>query len=141
MLQLEDEGKLDYRTVPKALKGYRRQWKKWKRLSGFKPIWIEEKFISSLGFAGIIDRTGSFGRGSMAVVDVKTGDVADWVGLQLCFYTLAVDNRPSIARTIRRIAVSVKPDKYSVREFPMSSWDTSFAKCMAALHEVKNGSH
>jgi hypothetical protein len=140
LTQLEDEGALDYRTVPQRLRGYRKGYRAWKRHSGFNVIWIEKRFISHYGFAGIIDRTGSFpattmyGSGTSAVVDLKTGNIADWVRYQLCAYTLAVDPRPAIARTIRRIALRLSPDgTYKVKEFPMREWDSDFAEFMKDL--------
>src|SRR5208337_821357 len=70
LLQLDDEGALNYRTVPRALLGYRRAYKTWKRLSGFVPLLIEEHMISPLGYGGIPDRYGVL-RGSKAVVEFK----------------------------------------------------------------------
>lgn len=144
LTQLEDEGALNYRTVPASLRGYRKGWRDWKRHSGFNVIWIERKFISHYGFAGTIDRAGSFpattmfGSGTSGVVDIKTGDVADWVRYQLCAYTLAVDPRPAIARTIRRIALRLQSDgKYRVKEFPMSEWDSDFAVFMKDLRQCQ----
>ncbi len=143
LTQLEDEGALDYRTVPKGLRGYRKAYRTWKRQSGFNVIWIERKFISRYGFAGTLDRAGSFpattmyGSGTSGVVDLKTGDIADWVRYQLCAYTLAVDPRPAIARTIRRIALRLCADgKYRVKEFPMQTWDSDFAEFMKDLRRV-----
>jgi hypothetical protein len=143
LTQLEDEGALNYRTVPKGLRGYRKGYRTWKRHSGFFPIWIERKFYSHYGFAGTLDRAGSFpaatmyGSGTSGVVDIKTGEIYDWVRLQLCAYTLAVDPRPAIARTIRRIALRLKSDgTYRVKEFPMQSWDSDFAEFMKDLREM-----
>jgi len=144
MLQLEDEGALNYRTVPKGMRGYRQAYKTWKRQSGFSVLWVERRFISEFGFAGTIDRAGSFPAttmymtGTSAVLDFKTGDVPDWVRYQLCAYSLAVDPRPAIARTIRRIALSLRPDgTYKVREFPLCTWDTDYSRFMHALEKVK----
>ena len=144
MLQLEDEGRLNYRTVPNGLKGYRRAYKTWKKRSGFNPLWIEHQFISPFGFAGTIDRAGSFpattmyGTGTSAVVDFKTGEIPDWVRYQLCAYSLAVDARTAIARTIRRIALSLKNDgTYKIKEFPLCTWDSDYSRFMRALQEVQ----
>lgn len=143
LTQLEDEGALDYRTVPKGLRGYRRAWRAWKKHSGFCVLWVERKFISSYGFAGTVDRAGSFpatamfGSGTSGVVDIKTGEICDYVRYQLCAYSLAVDPRPAIARTIRRVAVRLKSDgSYRVKEWPISTWDADFAEFMK---DLKNG--
>lgn len=144
LTQLEDEGALNYRTVPASLRGYRKAYRTWKRHSGFHVIWIERKFISHYGFAGTVDRAGSFpattmfGSGTSGVVDLKTGPIADWVRFQLCAYTLAVDPRPAIARTIRRIALRLQPDGfYRVKEFPMQTWDSDFAEFMKDLKDTR----
>ena len=144
MLQLEDEGSLNYRMIPKSLRGYRKAYRAWKCRSGFSVLWIEKRFVSPFGFAGTIDRTGSlpvttmYRSSTSAVVDFKTGGIADWVRYQLCAYSLAIDARPGMARMIRRIALSLSPDgTYNVKEFPLSTWDSDLAKFMHALEEVK----
>jgi hypothetical protein len=140
LTELEDQGALDYRTVPYGLRGYRKAYCTWKRHSGFHVIWIERKFVSQYGFAGTLDRAGSFpatamyGSGTSAVVDLKTGPIQDYVRYQLCAYTLAVDPRPAIARTVRRIALRLCEDgTYRVREWAMSTWDQDFSSFMEDL--------
>lgn len=144
LTQLEDEGALNYRTVPASLRGYRKAYRSWKRRSCFNVIWIEYRFVSPWGFAGTLDRAGSFpstsmyGSGTAGVVDLKTGAIGDWVRYQLCAYTLAVDPRPSIARTIRRIALRLNPDgTYGIKEFPMKDWDCDMAEFFKCLEVAK----
>jgi hypothetical protein len=144
LTQLEDEGALNYRTVPIGLRGYRKAYRTWKRYSGFHVIWIERQFISQYGFAGTLDRAGSFpsttmfGSGTSGVVDLKTGPILDYVRMQLCSYTLAVDPRPAIARTIRRIALRLCSDgTYKVKEYPMRTWDSDFSEFMEALRSCQ----
>ena len=90
LLQLEDENALNYRKVVKSMRGYRKAWNAWKRVSGFVPVLIEHPFIHlGLGYAGTIDRFGYFQ--SMpnipVVVDIKTGvTIPDWVRLQVAAY-------------------------------------------------------
>src|ERR1039458_2909802 len=48
MTQLDDEGALNYRKVPKFLRGYRKAWNTWKERSGFVPIVIEKWLVSAL---------------------------------------------------------------------------------------------
>lgn len=138
LTQLEDQGALDYRTVPKALRGYRKAWNAWKDASGFTPVIIEEQFVSRFGFAGIIDRVGGFRRSdrtSTAVVDIKTGQIAYHVRFQLCAYTVAAaGDDPARAKHIRRIAVRLKPDgTYGVKEFSIHEWPTDWAEFMEAV--------
>lgn len=145
MLQLEDEGALDYRKVTRGLRGYRKAYRAWKKHSGFNVLWIERQFVSNFGFAGTLDRAGSFPpttmytSGTKAVVDFKTGEIADWTRYQLAAYSLEVDARPAIARTVRRIALSLKPDgTYKIKEFPLCTWDTDLATFMEALGKWKS---
>jgi len=138
LTQLEDEGSLNYRTVPKSLRGYRKAYNTWKRRSGFMPLQIEQKFVSRFGFAGIIDRIGTLpysGYRQMAVVDIKTGDIQDWVRLQLTPYTVAAaDDNPRFAEVIRRVALRLYPDgTYKVKEFPPETWLTDWAEFIRAL--------
>lgn len=144
LLQLEDEGALNYRKVPSGLRGYRKAYRDWKRHSGFNVLWIERQFVSNFGFAGTLDRAGTFpatsmyGSGTSAIVDFKTGEIPDWVRYQLCAYSLEVDARPSIARTVRRIALALRADgTYKVKEFPLCTWDSDLAKFMQALKEMQ----
>lgn len=150
LTQLEDEGALNYRTVPKGLRGFRRAWNDWKHSSGFHIMWIEKRFVSVYGFAGTIDRAGTLptirnGFTTPAVVDIKSaegdGSVANWVRYQLCAYSLAVDPRPAVARTVRRIAVRLSRDgSYRVREFPLCEWDRDFAIFIEDLKQCQKNS-
>jgi hypothetical protein len=134
LTQLEDEGALDYRTVPKSLRPYRKGWNAFKAATGFHPIAIEFKFIFD-DFAGIIDRAGSFPPTSMfsggthAILDIKSGAaIPDHTRFQLCAYSVGFMQNIALARFVRRIAVRLTPDgKYSVKEFPLSSFDTDWS--------------
>ena len=145
MLQLQDQGALNYRTVPLRLRPYRKAYLDWRTASGFIPEEIERQFISHLGYAGTIDRTGSlpvtesYPHGSRAVVDLKTGKspVQDWVKYQLVLYGARMHANLKIAKTWRRIGVALHPDStYHVREFPILEWDTDFAVAMEAKRRV-----
>lgn len=145
MLQLEDEGSLDYKTVPIRLRPFRKAYLDWKRVSGFKPQWIEKAFISIFGYAGTMDRFGLLPPTELrpyttcAVVDFKTGNalVQNWVRYQLCAYAMRTHENPQIARQTRRIALALHPSgKYSVKEFPASTWDIDWATFNEAKRRV-----
>jgi hypothetical protein len=144
MTQLEDEGALNYRTLPHGLRPYRKAWLAWKHMSGFIPLWIERRFVlPQYGFAGTVDRVGtfpaasSFRSGTRAVVDIKTGPIPEFTRFQLAAYCLAVDERFPIARTIRRVAVHLKANgTYNVREWLRRDWDRDIAEFLEGL---KNG--
>lgn len=144
LLQLSDEGCLNYRTVPKAMRGYRQAWITWRERSGFVPLLIEQPFISPHGYAGTPDRFGTFPNGTCAVVDIKSGkgDVADWVRVQTAAYArwYQVDVLGPV-KIPRRIGVQLHHDgTYRVREFEPSTMAYDFARFFGALNEWK-GKH
>ena len=139
LLQLEDEGALNYRSVPHSLRPYRKEYRAWKANSGFVPTLIEKPMMSPLGFCGIPDRFGKLGNGS-AVVELKTGAVSKWVGIQLAAQCMLLQPNMSLARTIRRIGLSLGPSHYKVTEFPLSTFDRDTSIFIDALKKVaKNG--
>lgn len=138
LTQLDDEGALNYRKVPKFLRGYRKAWNNWKERSGFVPKVVEKWMISPLGFGGIPDRFGKLGA-SKAVVELKTGAVAEWTKFQLAAQCVLIEPRISMARTFRRIGVSLQPDgEYKVKEFPLSSFDSDIARFILELRRMQN---
>jgi hypothetical protein len=146
MLQLQDQGALEYRRVPLRLRPYRKGYLDWRMASGFIPDWIEQPFISHYGYAGTIDRTGSFPiteqypNGSRAVVDIKTGTVQDWVRFQLVAYAMRMHANPQVARTWRRIALALTSSgTYQVKEFPVSTWDYDWSVFMESKRRVDKG--
>lgn len=147
LLQLEDEGALNYRQVPIRLRPYRRAYLDWKKASGFLPELIEYKFISQFGYAGTLDRFGSlspslmFPYGSHAVVDFKTGEsVQEWTRYQLAAYAMRQGKNPYHASRIRRIGLALRKDgTYRVREFHHESFPLDWAKFMEAKRSVDGG--
>lgn len=140
MTALEDQGALNYRRVPVALRGYRKAYLAWKKASGFVPELIEYRFISDFGFAGTFDRYGYFPATEMyltptwAIIDIKTGAVADWVRLQTAAYALGVEPRFALARMIRRIGLELRANgTYGVKEFPLATFDQDAAQFMKAV--------
>ncbi|HEY6022358.1 MAG TPA: hypothetical protein VIY48_21610 [Candidatus Paceibacterota bacterium] len=141
MLELEDLGALNYRTVPRALRPYRTAYLTWKKRSGFQPLMIEKSFLSVHGYAGTFDRFGSLPKTaqfprSFALVDFKSGDgkVADWVGKQLAAYSREFRDMG----TVRRIGLQLHKDgTYAVREFPESSFNYDLAVFLQALKQWK----
>jgi len=140
MTQLEDQGALNYRMVPKALRPFRKGWNDWKKATGFKPIAIEHIFTWD-NAAGIMDRVGTFPAstmhptGSHALIDLKTGHgpIQDWVRYQLSAYSVGWMQSVQLARYLRRIAVLLKPDgTYSVKEFPREDFDRDYSTFVRA---------
>ena len=146
MLELEDLGTLNYRKVPMALRGYRRSYLEFKKNTGFFPGLVEWKFVSPLGFAGIVDRVGTFPsspqfpNGSTAVLDFKTGQAASWTRYQLAAYAIA--RWPfQVARCIRRVALSLSSDgEYQVKEFKQSTFSADAARFLEELRRMNGDS-
>lgn len=148
-LQLDDEGVLNYRTVPAWLRPFRKAYRAWKTASGFVPHHIEHMVVSPHGYAGMLDRTGSFPPtalfplGSVAIVDLKTGDgkVQEWVKYQLAAYLMALHVQVAQCRRYRRIGVALHSNGlYSVREFPVATLSHDFATFMEKKRKIDEDS-
>lgn len=141
LLQLEDEGALNPRRIPRKLRGYRKAYLAWKEASGFCPYpqWIERQFVSFYGYAGIIDRVGWFAHnGSDAIVDMKTGGTPDYVKYQLVAYAAFAAPLFKVGPFMRRIALRLNPDgTYKVREFPAVEYLTDWAVFIDFLRRSK----
>jgi hypothetical protein len=144
--QLYDEGALNRRTVPKALRGYLKAWITWRERSGFVPMLIERPFISPYGYAGTPDRVGhfnltldkiQFSAKVAALIDLKTGEgpILDATRLQLAAY---VDYYRPAWGALRRVAVKLHADgTYHAKEFPQTSYAIDRAKLFKALTDWK----
>lgn len=131
LTRLHDEGCLNYRTVPKRLRGYRKAWMEFRKSTGFvpDPFWTERSFISPLGFSGTIDRMGSFNGMRWATLDIKTGDgdVPEYTRYQLSLYC-------DETKTVERIGVKLHADgTYRVKPFPFSTFFTDKAIALEAV--------
>jgi hypothetical protein len=105
------------------------------------PSLIEKPMASALGFCGIPDRWGRFKNGSLrgAVIEIKTGAVAEWTKYQLAAQCVLIQPNIALARTIRRIGLSVLPDgDYKIKEFPLAEFDSDIARFYEALKGVQN---
>jgi hypothetical protein len=103
--QLSDEEDLDEEGLDPLTAGYLAGWKKFRQETGFVPTAIEKIVYNSVyGYAGTLDRTGTFPnhgteipdaketqRSKPAVVDIKTGASVFWHPLQTAAYALCLD--------------------------------------------------
>jgi hypothetical protein len=79
-----DPASLDYRLVP-----YVSAFKRFVAISKWQPIHTEKIVYSTqYGYAGRIDLYGKL-NGHYALIDIKTGSIPAWVGVQLSAYILA----------------------------------------------------
>ncbi len=93
--ELEDRGKLDLSSIDPRLVGYAEAYRKFKRETRFRPFLIEWRFHDRvLDYCGTLDRLGEAFDDEVMLVDLKTGDVEEWVGLQLVGYERGVLAHP-----------------------------------------------
>lgn len=125
MLALHDQGALDYRRVPKAMRGYRKAWMEFRKNTGFTPErdWIERSFASPMGYCGTVDRKGSFldAKVGWCVLDLKTENVPAHAKFQLALYAKAI-------HVIGRIAVALRSDgTYTTKVYPVNELGVDYA--------------
>lgn len=145
MLQLEDEKQLNYRTVPKALRPFRKAYLGWKRGTGFETLLIEHSFLSPFGFAGTFDRYGilpateQYPMRSRALIDIKTGSAHEATKYQLCAYSVGLTGgNVETASRVRRIALVLLADgTHKVKEYPAVEWQHDWAVFNEALRRTE----
>jgi hypothetical protein len=80
------EGDLDWSSVPQAILPRLRQYERFLKDTGFKPVWKEKAlYDKDLGIVGTLDAGGELD-GRMAVVDYKRGPFLKPVRLQTAGY-------------------------------------------------------
>lgn len=121
LAHFHDIGTLDWDTVDADLMGYLHAYLKFKEETGFVPYLCEFPLYHRLyQYCGCLDRFGLFTRGpwknAWGLIDLKSGPVAYWCGLQTAAYALPVKQMPEL-REIRgkkaafmRLGVQLKPD-------------------------------
>ena len=135
--ELEDRGKLDLSSIDPRLIGYAEAYREFKRETQFRPFLIEWRFYDRvLDVCGTLDRLGEAFEDEVLLVDLKTGDVEEWVGLQLVSYERGVLAHPGAldylkigkkVRSIKRRALQLRNDgTYKLHPFDspkdMAEW-------------------
>jgi len=110
-----DQDDLNIDDLDEELEGYLEAWKSFKKDRRFSPTEIEKPvYQEDYRYAGKLDRLGTLD-GDKAVVDIKTGKVQKWTGLQLAAYEYA---ETGFFGKLRRIAVELRSDgTYQPTEF------------------------
>lgn len=131
-IELWDSEDLNEARLDPVLRPYLAAWKRFKLEAGVSIEASEVRLASdTYGFAGTIDKVASIGS-TKAILDIKTGPVSSWVGLQLAAYHILV-NEP--AR--RRYAVQLNNDSsYRLHEFKDRSDRPVFLAALA-IHNWK----
>ena len=92
--ELDDAGTLDEDTLDESLRGYVKAWRSFRAHLGARggvivPEWSERKMVSiALGYCGTMDRVVRVDDVEIAL-DIKTGKIQRWTGVQLAAYDLA----------------------------------------------------
>lgn len=124
MLEYYDQGELDYSTLDPDVEPYLEAWIAFLKKSGFEATHIEHRvFNSEYLYAGTIDRIGKWsGETRKVILEIKTGSLAPWVGLQLTPYRQCFKNPEDYI--IR--AVQLKKDgKFNIKHYNNpSDWYT-----------------
>jgi hypothetical protein len=102
-----DEDDLDESSVSEDIRGYVEAWKKYKSESPSEFEFIEKRFENEL-YTGKPDRVISesstkYGlRVSGGVLDIKTGPINKWTGLQIAAYCELTNARVGVAVAIKK---------------------------------------
>jgi hypothetical protein len=89
--QFLNEDDLHLESLDQELLPYVIAYQAFLRDTGFRVYRSEQRVVSRRNmFAGTLDIYGLLRRGVRAVIDVKTGAVPDWVGVQISAYMLAL---------------------------------------------------
>lgn len=135
---LFDQGRLDWESLApieavlgEPIANYVRAWEAFRNETGFTPAKIEIiGYHDRYRYAGTLDRIGTFANGREALLDIKTGPVEDWVGLQTAAYNAM---HPS-QRPRARCGVGLRADgTYMIREFPDVDDEPTFLYALAVL--------
>lgn len=118
---LDDVSRLDFRKVPRHLRGYINAWRNFRAISDFKPTLIEHRVdCLELGYSGRFDRLGKRkGQALSTLLDIKTsnsGIAPDYARLQLAAYSYALDP----TKVFDRMAVVLMPEggQFRIKVYP-----------------------
>ena len=134
-----DVGTLDESTVETPILGRLEAWREFRRVLAFTVLESERpRYDMVYRYAGTPDRIVSFSDGRRGVIEIKTGPIQEAVAVQLAAQArlAAMDHRPgypSVAADYRRIAVWLKADGYSMREFHRGDYATDISVFLSAL--------
>lgn len=131
--ELDDRNELDEDACDSALLPYLKAWRSFKRDTGIKIESIEKPVASSIyNFAGTLDRLVTL-NGSCCILDIKSGAVSPWTGLQLAAYEIAENKR------LKRFAVQLmETEKYKLHPYTDPQDRQIFLAAVACWHWINN---
>jgi hypothetical protein len=117
-----DEGSLEMGSLDPAISPYVQGWIDFRKMTGFRPLLMEQRVWHSSGYAGTLDRFGLIGSRPI-LIDIKSGSLPSWAGLQTSGYEFALVER-ILAKEIDvpmpqgRMAVQLtREGKFKVKEY------------------------
>lgn len=132
--QLIDEESLDWSTVSDEIAPYAHAYEKFKIESSFVPNLIEiPHYNFTFRYGTTIDRTGTLPKRGEILLELKSGAVEDWAGLQLALQNECLPKR------LPRFALQLKSDgTYRLQEFTdPNDRNVALAAC-AVVHWKRN---
>jgi hypothetical protein len=113
------------------------QWRRFLHDSGFVPAESEQPVCDPIaGYAGTFDVRGWFSAdpSRRVLLDIKTGAIPDWCGLQLAAYARCVPEPH------RRMGVALTETTYTTTEYRNRADERLFlAACAVAVWQVQHG--
>ena len=107
--ELDDQDDLDEESVHPMVMPYLEAWRRFRADTGFEPEAIEARvYHPRHNYAGTLDRVGRL-NGAKVVLDIKSGVVGAWVGVQTAAYQEAWNWRRAEKATAR-FSVQLKRD-------------------------------
>jgi len=131
--ELDDKSELDEEGLDSALLPYLTAWRSFKRDTGIKIEAIEKPVVSEIyRYAGTLDRLGIFNN-APTIIDIKSGAISPWVGLQLAAYEIAENKR------LKRFAVQLmETGKYKLHTYAGPQDRQIFISAVACWHWINN---
>lgn len=126
-----NRGTLDESTLSPILAPYLGAYTRFLRESGFTPMRWEEIVYTSQ-YAGTFDILGQL-NGIYVLIDIKTGSMPKWAGLQTQAYAAAVECMPDHKlKPQKRLGLQLKDTgAYSLTEFSDPRDASTWAACLA----------
>lgn len=131
--ELDDKDELDEDSLDDTLLPYLTAWRSFKHDTGIIVNDIEKQVCSKIyRFAGTLDRIGIL-NGQESIIDIKSGAVSSWAGLQTAGYEIAENKR------LKRYAVQLmSTGKYKLHPFTDRMDKQIFLSAVSCWHWINN---
>lgn len=131
-----DMGELDEDSLDPVLIPYVEGWKKFRADTNVTIAWAEERITDEkLGVTGQPDRLVEWPGVGWAIIDIKSGSLADWTAIQLAAYRLLLPGY----KNLKRFAVNLPGDgTYKVKEYKDRGDEGIFLAALAIHNWKKN---